>query len=641
MMTQWTVFPGRTLALGARIGMLAALSLLLVVVQPPWAFRFPFVHGSLEAFGAFLACIVAWHSLTSYLINPSESFRVWIGFAFLSMGVFDAFGSVVGPGESAVWFHSCSAFIGGLFALLVWIPEGKRKISVKAGLILGALIFPVFGTHFVWFPETIPLMVDQGEFTLLAKVLNGAGGLAFLGVAGWFFQRASSSREKEWIWEASCYVAIGLSEILFIWSTLWSPLWWWWHGIRFVAYGVIAYGAKLDFEHGLVRTAVTAARADENERFRLVVESAPCGMLMVGPNGVISMANSKVEQLFRYPRHELIGHFVEILLPLRYRGGHPGAWQMHVPLSATQGTGPGQELYGCRKDGSEFPVEIGLTSMRGSMEGSILATIVDISERKQTQDELAKQAMELGRSNRELEQFAYAASHDLQEPLRMVSSYCDLLARRYKGRLDQDADDFIGFAVDGARRMKSLIDALLLYSRVGLRQQPYRPVDMNESLRGALANLELSIQEAGASVTSDSLPVVLGDGTQLMQVFQNLIGNAIKFRGERPPVIHVSAQCSVRSDQAGEWEVSIRDNGIGIDQDFRERIFVIFQRFHTRAEYPGNGIGLAITKKIVERHGGRIWVESPSEGGSIFHFTVMAPDSARKPASGTVIECAA
>jgi light-regulated signal transduction histidine kinase (bacteriophytochrome) len=226
---------------------------------------------------------------------------------------------------------------------------------------------------------------------------------------------------------------------------------------------------------------------------------------------------------------------------------------------------------------------------------------------------------ELARSNAELEQFAYITSHDLQEPLRMVSSFVQLLEKRYKGRLDGDADDFIMYAVDGANRMDRLITDLLAYSRVGSRGREFKQVLSEVVLDHALSNLQVAIEQSGAVITRDPLPEVIGDDIQLTQLFQNLIGNAIKFCMDRPPCIHVSAD-----QQGNKWVFSVRDNGIGIATEYFGRIFSIFQRLHNRKDYPGTGIGLAICKKVVERHGGRIWVESEPGVGSIFFFTIPA-----------------
>ena len=240
---------------------------------------------------------------------------------------------------------------------------------------------------------------------------------------------------------------------------------------------------------------------------------------------------------------------------------------------------------------------------------------VELDERRRAELKLAQYAGDLARSNAELEQFAYVASHDLQEPLRMVASFTQLLAKRYAGRLDHDADEFIGFAVDGANRMQQLINDLLAYSRVGTRGKPLAPTDLNEVLGQVRANLHEAIKESGALVTNDPLPLVSGDEVQLIQLFQNLLANAIKFQSDRTPLIHVSAQ-----PQGNGWLLAVKDNGIGIAPEHRERIFAIFQRLHGRHEYPGTGIGLALCKKIVERHGGRIWVESVPDQGSTFYF---------------------
>ncbi|MDQ3364084.1 MAG: ATP-binding protein [Myxococcota bacterium] len=253
-----------------------------------------------------------------------------------------------------------------------------------------------------------------------------------------------------------------------------------------------------------------------------------------------------------------------------------------------------------------------------------LASIADVLAqgivRRTTELELEQRMEDLARSNADLEQFAYVASHDLQEPLRMVASYNQLLARRYKGKLGEDADEFIGYTVEGVTRMQRLINDLLAYSRVGTRGGRQEQVDLEVVLVEALANLQTSIAEHAAVVTHDPLPKVNGDPGQLIQVFQNLIGNAVKFHGEEPPRVHIGYEKTRRGAT-----ISVQDNGIGIDPQYFDRIFVIFQRLNAREDYPGTGIGLSISKKIIERHGGRVWVESAPGKGSKILFTLAEP----------------
>lgn len=244
-------------------------------------------------------------------------------------------------------------------------------------------------------------------------------------------------------------------------------------------------------------------------------------------------------------------------------------------------------------------------------------TCTDIEDLKRSEEALRIITADLARSNADLEQFAYVASHDLQEPLRMVASFTQLLGQRYKGQLDADADEFIGYAVDGARRMQALVNDLLTYSRVGTRGKEPVAVDFEQVLQMVLTNMQARLEESDGQVTHDPLPIVLGDETQLWQVLQNLVGNALKFHGSEPPRVHVSAQ-----EIKGEWRFSVRDNGIGIEPQYANRIFLVFQRLHSRAEYPGTGLGLAIAKKILERHGGRIWMESEPGKGSTFYFSL-------------------
>jgi signal transduction histidine kinase len=290
---------------------------------------------------------------------------------------------------------------------------------------------------------------------------------------------------------------------------------------------------------------------------------------------------------------------------------------LDVPLILVSGALGEINAVECIKQGAtDYVLKDSLTRLPISIRRALREQKLRV-QRRQAEHALAVKAEELARSNRDLEQFAYVASHDLQEPLRMVAMYTQLLAERYRGKLDEQADKYIHYAVDGAVRMQTLVQDLLAFSRAGREGSKMAQVDCNLLIKQVLKNLEAAIRESNAEIIQDPLPSVMANHTQLQQVLQNLVGNAIKFRGKLPPKIHLSAE------QIGnEWMFSVADNGIGIASEHADRIFVIFQRLHTREEYPGNGIGLSICKKIIERHGGRIWVVAGKDGGTIFHFTL-------------------
>jgi PAS domain S-box-containing protein len=374
-----------------------------------------------------------------------------------------------------------------------------------------------------------------------------------------------------------------------------------------------AANARLAEDLDAIRNAEEALQSSET-RYRRLFETAKDGILVLDEEaGVITDVNPALTEMLGYSRHDLIGREPWVIFPLDEMDVNMETFRQLLSAGSVRR----EDLPLEKKDGRRISVEFVSNVYLSSDRKVIQCNLRDITERKRHGEERRKLTEDLLRSNEELQHFAYVASHDLQEPLRMISSYLQLLARRYKGRLDTDADEFIDYAVDGAKRMQNMIVALLSYARVGTHGGELKEVDAGAALGAALDNLKLAVEDSGAQVTHDPLPTVPADESQLTQLFQNLISNSLKFRGTGPPIIHVSA----RRD-GGYWVFSVKDNGIGIDTEYGERIFRIFQRLHGKGDYPGTGIGLSICKKIVERHGGRIWIESAPGEGATFYFTL-------------------
>jgi light-regulated signal transduction histidine kinase (bacteriophytochrome) len=335
---------------------------------------------------------------------------------------------------------------------------------------------------------------------------------------------------------------------------------------------------------------------------RLLLEASASAMLVVDPEERITLMTQGAERLFGYRDGELVGRELELLIPGRFRG-----------------PAPSPDAIGRCKDGSDVPIDIGSTSLETPDGHFTLISIADLRAWRQSEDELR-------RTTQDLQQFAYVASHDLQEPLRMVASYTQLLAQRYQGQLDERADKYIHYAVDGAKRMQQLITDLLTYSRVSSQGKPLVAVSAAAVAKNVLASLAEAIRVANASVSVGALPTVRADPSQLGQLLQLLLDNALKFHADARPVVEINA-----TPLGDRWQFAVKDNGIGIGSQQMDRIFQMFQRLHERGRYEGTGAGLAIAKRIVERHGGRIWLESAPQAGSTFFFTLEAAASPAQP----------
>jgi PAS domain S-box-containing protein len=376
---------------------------------------------------------------------------------------------------------------------------------------------------------------------------------------------------------------------------------------------------QLQEEH--VRAAL--ALRESEERFRGVFEQAPIGMAIAGLDGRFQQVNSALCRMLGIDPGQAAGASWDDFLD-------PSADDSANLSRRAQRSPNPSAILECdtrfrARDGRCIDVQWSLSLARDARgEPSCqVGQVCDISPRKRAEAALTRYAADLDRSNRDLQDFASVASHDLQEPLRMVKSYLELLSRRYKGKLDSDADEFIGYALEGAGRMQNFVAGLLAYSRVGAPLRDCREVDTRASLEAALANLHMAVRETGATVTHSGLPRIEADGLQVTQLLQNLVANSIKFRSQEPPRIHIEAK-----PRRGHWEFRVSDNGIGIDPRYSDRVFQVFQRLHSQSRYPGAGIGLAVCKRIVERHGGTIHLEEPAaDGGATFVFTL--PDRVR------------
>jgi len=371
---------------------------------------------------------------------------------------------------------------------------------------------------------------------------------------------------------------------------------------------------------GLAITSLRIRRLlqEERDRAQSYLDVAAIIFVVIDPDQKVILANKKCAEILGYPEQEILGRYwFDNFIPERFRKETKAdfARLMKGELELSES----YENLVLTREGEERVIAWNNALIRNG-QGEIIASLIsgrDITEQRQLKMELEQILEDLKRSNSDLESFAYVVSHDLQEPLRMVTSYLGLLEQRNKGKLDEDSQEFIRYAVDGSNRMKILITGLLSYSRVGTRGSEFSTTNIEEVFSQALSNLKFVVEDSGAQVSHDPLPTLQADGNQLISLFQNLVGNAIKFRGDTIPEVHVGVK-----EDGNYWVFSVRDNGIGIDPKNSERIFVVFQRLHGRDEYPGTGIGLAICKRIIERHGGRIWVESQPGKGSTFYFTL-------------------
>jgi PAS domain S-box-containing protein len=393
-------------------------------------------------------------------------------------------------------------------------------------------------------------------------------------------------------------------------------------------------GRRINNRDITYRKMAEEALHESYEQIEDLYNNAPCGYHSLDREGKFVRINDTELRWLGYNRDEVVGKmkFSDFITTNSLR-----TFETNFPIFKTQGWIRDLEFEMIRKDGTILPVLLSASAIKDTNGNYLMSrsTVFDITERKLTEEELrkhrehleelveqrtaelTKMADELTRSNKDLKEFAYVVSHDLKEPLQVIKGFLRLFEKRYKEKFDEKAEQLIRFTIEGAERMQELIKDLLEYSQVGTKGKEFKPTDCSLILNNAVSNLKVSLEESAGVVTHDTLPIIMADAMQLSSLFQNLVGNAIKFRGSETPRIHISAE-----RKGDEWLFSVRDNGIGINPEFADRIFDVFQRLHSSDEYPGTGIGLAVCKKIVEHHGGRIWVESEPGKGATFYFTI-------------------
>ncbi len=610
-----------------------------LVLRPSRVWTNEYLHSAIETVEYVTALLMAGLMLQRQ-DDDGRYTGATMGLGFLGVGILNAAHTVLPPGDAFVFLRTAASLAGGLGFALVGLPERHKHVLARPSVIgTAAAGFASIVAGSVLFPGIVPAMIHGGRFTELAVILNSLAGVFFLYGAFRFATDTRMSEDIEYALFSLAGLLFGLSGLAFKFSVLWSEPWWYWHILRLggsVLVLVLLFNRHLRTVT-LLRTSLQEQREAEAslrrsyERTKTIIDSMndSISLLDVKDFSIIGVNSMFLAEYGYADEADVVGkHCYEIT---HGRSTVCKAPDDLCPLADTVRTGKHSiaEHVHCSRTGERIFVEVS-TSPITDEQGTVVQVVHvsrDITERKRAEGEREKLLADIARSNRDLEQFASVASHDLKEPLRMVSSYVQLLARKYEGRLDEKADRYIGFAVEGAARMEQLIEGLLAYSRVGISAVRREPVDANHTFTQVVGNLHAAVRESKALVTRDDLPRILGDETQLLQLFQNLIANAIKYRkpGSSP---HVHISVAREGDMA---RFSVKDDGIGIEARHYDRIFQIFQRLHSHDAYAGAGIGLALCKRIVEGHRGRIWLESVPGAGSTFHFTVPIVSEERRP----------
>ncbi|EDL60840.1 ATP-binding protein [Gimesia maris] len=605
------------------------------------------LHTTMEVVATMLAFFVAALSLVRFY-SKKNNLYLFVSMGFLGVALLDSYHCLVtssffqdhfpSPPRSLIpWSWNASrVYLAGFMYLSFWAWKREQKLG-KAGQISDRSVLAV----------TAILTLFSFLFFIFVPLPRAYYPEFFLGrpeelVAGVFFLLALIGyyRKGDWQHDAFEYwivmsLLIGTICQVVVMSrsfTLFDSMFDLAHIMKIASYSCLLIGLLVGI-HNLSSKMQSDIQL-VHEQFELLIEESPVAMIMINQEREIIIANPATSNFFGYTKEELLGEKIEKLLPQRYRPQHPQQVASFFKDGKSRHLDVGRDLIGLHGDGHEFPVEIFINYVQTTRSGpAVICSVVDISKWKNAEAENRRQSEELKRSNlalesinSELEQFAYIASHDLQEPLRKVASCCQMLKDDYEDKLDDDGRMWIGYAIEGAVRMRQLVNDLLEFSRIGTLGYDPQPTDAHQACQEALYNLSDSIEQNKAQIICRPLPVVLADKQRLIQLFQNLIGNGIKYCREELTVIEIGAE-----PDGSQWKFYIKDNGIGIAPEFHERIFQIFQRLHLKNEYSGTGIGLAICKKVVDKSGGKIWLESQVGKGTTFYFTLPAEDRVNKP----------
>lgn len=608
------------------IGLPLGGTLLLASLVPDWRGVSLPLHSTLEVGGATLGMILAVIFL-SIQQTTFTSRRMWIACALVSMAGFDIFHGSVPVGDAFVWLHGMAVLAGGILFALVWWPE-RAMSRTTGGTVVGVvlLLTALVGVLSVVFPQHLPAMIENGEFTVAADVQNFlGGGLTLLAAVSFAvrYHRERSQEELQWLFLCLLF---GMAGVLFHLSSIWEAAWWFWHVVRFGGY-LVALGL-----------AVRIYRQSES-RFGQLIEKCPIPMCFVNAEGKFAYANERFTETFGYTLKDvptLDAWWLAAYPDESYRKWVLDTWNAAVRRAAEDGSAiEPVEYQVTRKDRTERIIEIS----GATIGDSFLATFIDVTERVRAEGEIIDlnlnlekrvraRTHELKITNQELESFCYSLSHDLVTPLRAIDGWALVLAEDYAPRLDEAGHDTVTRLRQAAQSMGTRINNLLQLLRVNLQKPERQPVSMDEIVQSALAQLEQEADTLPLPVSVQPLPACSGSSALLTRVWINLIGNALKFSaGRKDPLVVVGTETLA----GGETVYFVKDNGVGFDMQYADKLFGAFQRLHRPMEFKGEGIGLALSQRIIQRHRGRIWAEGVVDAGATFFFTVPDADPPEVP----------